>query len=98
MHYACMTVITIRNVPDELNERLKARATERGQSLQQFLLAELKDVAERSPLEVRLREMLEPLSPLNVSTSDIVSALETSRADRQASLAGAMAQDEGSGG
>ena len=32
-----MTVITIRNVPDELNERLKLRARERGQSLQQFL-------------------------------------------------------------
>ena len=98
MHYACMTVITIRNVPDELNERLKARASERGQSLQQFLLAELRDVAERSPLEVRLREVLEPLSPLTVSTGDIVAALETSRLQRDARLMGAVEADTSSGG
>lgn len=98
MHYACMTVITIRNVPDELNKLLKARASERGQSLQQFLLAELRDVAERSPLEVRLREVLEPLSPLTVSTGDIVAALETARLERDASLMGAFEADTSSGG
>ena len=98
MHYACMTVITIRNVPEELNERLKARASERGQSLQQFLLGELRDVAERSPLEVRLREVLEPLSPLTVSTADIVAALETARLERDAGLMESLQGDTSSGG
>lgn len=81
MHYACMTVITIRNVPDELNERLKARASERGQSLQQFLLAGLKDVAERSPLEVRLREVLERHARPSVPAADVAAALEEARQD-----------------
>ena len=81
MHYACMTVITIRNVPDELNERLKARASERGQSLQQFLLERLKDVAERSPLEVRLREVLERHSRASVPSADVAAALEEARQD-----------------
>lgn len=74
-----MTVITIRNVPDELNERLKARASERGQSLQQFLLAELRDVADRSPLEVRLREALDGRTGRRFATADIAAALEESR-------------------
>lgn len=79
-----MTVITIRNVPEELNDRLKMRARERGQSLQQFLLRELAGVAERSPVEARLREVLAPLSPVSISPEDIWAALEAARADRAA--------------
>ena len=98
MHYACMTVITVRNVPEELNARLKERASERGQSLQQFLLAELRDVAERSPLEVRLREALGPLSPLSVSSADIVDALEAARQERESRPMGSVETDDVDGG
>lgn len=85
-----MTVITIRNVPDELNERLKARASERGQSLQQFLLAELRDVAARTPLEVRLREVLDRHARPALPAADLAAALEEARQeleDRAAHLA-----------
>jgi len=42
MHNACMTVnITIRNVPMATRDRLAARAAEQGQSMQEYLLAEL---------------------------------------------------------
>ena len=85
-------------MPDELNARLKERAGQRGQSLQQFLLSELRDMAERSPLEVRLREALGPVAPLSVSTADLVSALEAARLERDARLTEALASRGASGG
>ena len=82
-----MTVITIRNVPDELNERLKLRARERGQSLQQFLLRELTEVADRSPLEERLREVLSRRPEVSVASEDIRVALDEARQERDSRLA-----------
>ena len=82
-----MTVITIRNVPEDLNERLKSRARERGQSLQQFLLRELSDVAARSPLEARLREVLAGTRPHPVDPAAVLTALEAGRSDRDARTA-----------
>jgi plasmid stability protein len=82
-----MTVITIRNVPEELNEQLKARARERGQSLRQFLLRELVDVAQRSPLEDRLCEVLSPLSDLPLSSDEVRVALDEARLARDSRLA-----------
>lgn len=38
-------MIQIRNVPDELHRRLKARAAEAGLSLSEYLLQELRDSA-----------------------------------------------------
>jgi plasmid stability protein len=40
-------MIQVRNVPDALHRKLKARAAEEGVSLSDFLLAELRRVAER---------------------------------------------------
>jgi plasmid stability protein len=40
-------MIQVRNVPDALHRRLKARAAVAGQSLSEFLPAELRRVAER---------------------------------------------------
>jgi plasmid stability protein len=42
-----MKTLQIRNVPDEVHSRLKARAAMAGQSLSDFVLAELRRVAER---------------------------------------------------
>ena len=41
MQNACMTNITIRNVPRDVHEVLVARANSAGQSLQQYLIATL---------------------------------------------------------
>jgi antitoxin FitA len=52
-----MTVmIQIRNVPDTLHRRLKSRAALAGMSLSEYLLGELRHVAERPTLdELRVR-------------------------------------------
>ena len=51
-------MIQIRNVPEMLHRRLKSRAALEGMSLSDYLLAELRRVAERLSL-VELRERLE---------------------------------------
>lgn len=48
MHATCMEkAIQVRNVPEELHRRLKIRAATEGLSLSEFLLRELRKVAER---------------------------------------------------
>ena len=50
------TMIQIRNVPDELHRRLKSRAALAGMSLSDYLLNEIRQVAERPTLdELRAR-------------------------------------------
>jgi hypothetical protein len=51
-------MVQIRNMPEALHRRLKARAARLGMSLSDYLLRELKLVAERPTLE----EMLERLA------------------------------------
>ncbi len=51
-------MIQIRNVPDALHRRLKSRAALAGTSLSDYLLRELRQVAERPTLD-ELRTRLE---------------------------------------
>jgi plasmid stability protein len=58
-------MIQIRNVPDALHRRLKSRAALEGKSLSDYLLAEIREAAERptiSELRARLATR-EPVSP-----------------------------------
>ncbi|MGB8769629.1 MAG: hypothetical protein WCC92_08440 [Candidatus Korobacteraceae bacterium] len=50
--------IQLRNVPDALHRKLKARATKSHMSLSAHLLAELREVAER-PTLIELQRRLE---------------------------------------
>ena len=55
-------MIQIRNVPDALHRRLKARAALAGMSLSDYLLSEIRYVAERPTLDelrARLRSRTE---------------------------------------
>lgn len=52
------TMIQIRNVPNELHRRLKARAALAGMTLSDYLLKEIRAAAERPTLE-ELRARLE---------------------------------------
>ena len=52
------SMIQLRNVPDALHRKLKSRAALEGMSLSDYLLAELRRVAER-PTLAELRERLE---------------------------------------
>jgi plasmid stability protein len=56
-------MIQLRNVPDTLHRGLKARAAMAGMSLSDYLLAEIKEIAERPTLE-ELRERLHERRPV----------------------------------
>jgi antitoxin FitA len=62
------TMIQIRNVPEALHRKLKSRAALAGMSLSDYLLAELRQLAEW-PTPAELRERLAQLSPTNPSPS-----------------------------
>ncbi|MGH7537141.1 MAG: FitA-like ribbon-helix-helix domain-containing protein [Gemmatimonadales bacterium] len=61
-------MIQIRHVPDELHRRLKARAALRGMSLSDYLLAEIRQLAEQPTLEEFL-ERLRQRPPVRLRTS-----------------------------
>ena len=72
--------ITIRNVPDDTRDALAARAAAGGRSLQEFLFAELRELAERPDptiLMAGIRERARDLPALRVD--DIVGDLEADR-------------------
>ena len=68
-------MIQIRNVPDALHRRLKSRAALAGMSLSDYLLSEIRQVAERPTLE-ELRARLEqrPGMTLSVDPAEAVRA------------------------
>src|SRR5690242_4681557 len=49
--YSMSTMIQIRNVPEALHRELKSRAAREGMSLSDYLLREIRHVAERPTLE-----------------------------------------------
>jgi antitoxin FitA len=83
MHYTCLHVarmsimIQIRNVPEALHRKLKSRAALAGLSLSDYLLAELRRLAEK-PTLAELRERLEK----RPATNPVPSPEEAIRAER----------------
>ena len=71
-------MIQIRNVPDALHRRLKSRAALAGMSLSDYLLNEIREVAERPSLD-ELRSRLLSRSRLAPS----VAPAEAVRAERE---------------
>jgi len=73
-------VIRIGNVPDKLHRRLKARAALNGQSLSDYLLNEIRQVAERPTLgELRTRLQSRPAKTVTPSPAEAVRAERDSR-------------------
>ena len=56
-------MIQLRNVPDALHRTLKARAAMAGMSLSDYLLAEIREIAER-PTLAELRDRLHQRKPV----------------------------------
>lgn len=80
-YYAGMVAITIRNVPTKVRDELAARAARSGRSLQEYLAAELTELASRrtaadvlSAARARAREVRRTVEP-----EDLVSAREDDR-------------------
>jgi plasmid stability protein len=69
------TMIQIRNVPDALHRELKSRAALAGMSLSDYLLAEIREVAERpTPEEMRARLRSRQGTNPSVTAADAVRA------------------------
>jgi plasmid stability protein len=64
-------MIQVRNVPDALHRKLKARAAVAGQSLSDFLLAELARIAAR-PTREEMLARLHGRTPVTLKTSAAV--------------------------
>ncbi len=73
-------MIQIRNVPDELHRRLKARAALEGVSLSDLALAELRRSLER-PTRRELLELIASREPVTGGPSS-VELVHEARADR----------------
>jgi len=73
-------MIQVRNVPDSLHRALKARAAMEGMSLSDYLLMELRRVAERPTLRELLARVggREPVEP-DVAPADLIRAARDAR-------------------
>ncbi|MBT5756128.1 MAG: hypothetical protein HOI41_14300 [Acidimicrobiaceae bacterium] len=76
-----MPNVQIREVPDDVHNELVRRAERAGQSLQQYLSAQLASIAATPTLDDVL-ERIEKRSKGQLSKADAVSALEDERARR----------------
>lgn len=73
--------ITIRDIPEEVRDRLKVRAASRGQSMQRYLRGELKRLVAKPTVhewlaDVRARKRL---SENRVTTESILEARDADR-------------------
>lgn len=57
-------MIQLRNVPDALHRGLKARAAMAGMSLSDYLIAEIKEIAQK-PTLAEMRERLHTRTPVS---------------------------------
>ena len=62
------TMIQLRHVPDDLHRKLKARAALAGMSLSDYLLREIREIAER-PTVAELRACLGQRNPVRPTFS-----------------------------
>jgi plasmid stability protein len=76
-----MSMVQIRNVPDELHRELKARAARAGMTLSDYLLQEIRDLAVRPTM----REWVEDVRKLEQVEVGI-SPAEAIRAERERDL------------
>jgi plasmid stability protein len=76
-------MIQLRNVPDDLHRKLKARAAMAGMSLSDYLLQEIRKTAERPTVE-ELIERLKNSPPVRVRLSPAAAVrAERDRRDRR---------------
>lgn len=81
MYYACMPNIQVRDVPDEVHKALARRAELAGQSLQQYLTAQLSALAAMPTLDEML-DRIEQRPKGRLSPAQAVEARDAERARR----------------
>ena len=83
---ACMVALQIRDVPEELRDRLSELASRRGQSLQAYLFDVVSDEARRQDNLAVLDRFGQGTYGTRLSPADIDGALRRARAERDAEL------------
>lgn len=81
MYSACMPNVQVRDVPDEVHAALVRRAERAGQSLQQFLAAQLAIIAATPTIDEML-DRIERRPKGRLSSSHAIKALGDERARR----------------
>ena len=81
MYNACMPHVQVRDVPVDVHRELLRRAKSAGQSLQQYLAAQLEVIATTPTLD-EILDRIETRDLGTVTASDAVAALEDERARR----------------
>jgi antitoxin FitA len=74
-----MSMIQIRNVPDDLHRELKARAAQNGMTLSDYLLGELRTLAARPTMQEWLAKT-EQLTPVELGGETPAEAIAAERA------------------
>jgi len=64
------TMIQLRHVPDDLHRKLKSRAAMEGMSLSDYLIREIRYIAEK-PTMSEMMERLARLKPVHMKTSPV---------------------------
>jgi len=72
---ACMRTLYVRNVPDEVVERLEQLAARAGSSVNAVVLEELAGVARRT----RNAEIFDSMPDTDVSTEEVLAAIDAGR-------------------
>ena len=81
MHFdsiSCMPNVQVRDVPDHVHRRLKAQAADAGQSLNEFMLARMSDIA-RVPTVPELARRIREREPYTGPSSAAVIRDERNR-------------------
>jgi antitoxin FitA len=81
-----MVALQIRDVPDDLRDRLSELAGERGQSLQAYLFDVISDEARRQDNLAVLDQLGKGAYGTRLTLTDITGALSAGRAERGAGL------------
>lgn len=73
--------VTIRGVPEEVRDRIAARAAARGQSMQEYLRGQLERLVAKPSVEEWLRQVRADKRAMtnNVTTEDILRARDADR-------------------
>ena len=81
MYNACMVNVQVRDVPEEVHEALVRRADLAGQSLQQYLAAQLAAIAQTPTLDEMI-DRIERHSKGQLSRQDALDGVAAERARR----------------
>lgn len=81
MYYACMPNVQVRDVPDDVHEALVRRAELAGQSLQQFLAAQLARIAATPSID-EIIDRIENRETGRLSAASAIDAINDERARR----------------